>query len=197
VIVSSPTERDRRLAGLTEAVGTRVDSVQSDSPAAGGKLRENDLILAIDGHRIADSDAFVQIVGGAPVDRPVAIDIVRDGKSNTITLTLRKRQLPVAAVTHDNQRLRWGGMVLGAMPHVTGADGVSAGLMVYGIDPASPFTKLGIHEGSVITTVAGKLVNSVVEMQGIINDKPIAPSDLGLANDVVTAVTASASDTAK
>jgi S1-C subfamily serine protease len=185
VIVSTPTDREHRALGLPEGIaGVRVDSIQSDSPAAGGKLHEGDVLTAIDGHDITDGDAFVQLIGNSPTTRPVQIDLLRDGKATSVSLTLHKRPLPVAAVTRENQRLRWGGMILGPMPS-TGA--TTAGLMVFGIDPTSPFTKFGVHEGSVIKTVAGKPVTGVTELQSIINDTPIEQCDLGLA-DLATAV---------
>ena len=175
LIVTTPTERDRHGAGIADSIGARVDSVQSDSPAAGGQVKENDILTAIDGKPIADSDAFVQMIGCAPVTRPVQIALVRDGKPMQIAMTLRRRQMPVAAVTHDRQRLRWGGMILGVRG--TGGDG----LMVFGIDSNSPFAKLGVHEGTIITTVAGKTVSGVIDLQSIINDTPIEQCDLGIA----------------
>src|SRR3954451_20325172 len=105
-------------------MGARVDLIQSDSPASGGQLHENDILTAIDGSPIADSDAFVQMIGGAPINRSVQIALVRDGKPTTVAISLKKRQMPVAAVTHDRQRLRWGGMILGV--HAPGE-----GLMVF------------------------------------------------------------------
>lgn len=185
VVVGAPTERDRRLAKLDRPIGARVDSIQADSPAI-GLFHENDLIVSIDGQVITNSDCFVQSVGNAPVTRAVAIDFIRDEKPITVSVTLGKRQMPVAAVTRENQRLRWGGMVLGAAPVITGAK--PAGLMVYGIEPASPFTKLGVREGTVIHTVAGKPVTAVTDMQGIINDTPIEQCDLGFAANLATAV---------
>ncbi len=182
VIVSTPTDRDRRQAGLKEATGARVDSVEADSPAAGGKLRENDLIVAIGNDTVLDSDSFVQIVGSSPVTRPVDISIIRNGKPANISVTLCKRPMPVAAVTRDNQRLRWGGMLLGPAP-VAGSANI--GLMVFDIDPASPFTKLGIHEGAIIKSVGGKPVTGITQLQGIINDTPIEHCEIGLATAVV------------
>jgi serine protease Do len=180
VIVDSPTERQLHDAGLTEITGANVDSVEINSPAA-GLFHEDDLILAIDGQPIADSNSFVQVVGSAPVARPIHITVLRDGRRMNLTVALGKRPLPVAAVTRDNQRLRWGGMLLGPLPaeYIGGV----AGLMVFDIDPASPFTKLGIQTGTVIKSVAGQPVTDMTQLQAIINDVPVERCNIGIAEN--------------
>jgi len=182
VVASLPTDRQRSDAGLHENIGVLIGSMDADSPAT-GKLRADDLIVAIDGATITGNDDFVRIVGCSPVTRPIQVSFLRNGKAATVAITLHKRQLPVAAVTRENQRLRWGGMLLGKVP--TGENNV--GLMVFGIDPGSPFTKLGVKEGAVIRSVAGKPVNGVTDLQAIINDTPPEHCDLGLAADLATA----------
>jgi S1-C subfamily serine protease len=44
--------------------------------------------------------------------------------------------------------------------------------MVLGIDPQSPMAGKGLHGGTIITSVAGKPVGSVVDLQQILNDTP-------------------------
>jgi serine protease Do len=178
VMASTPTERDRNDAGLKDPIGVRVDSVEPDSPAIDGKLKTNDIVVSIDGATVSDSDQFIRLIGQAPITRPVQLDILRDGKPARVAITLHKRQLPVAAVTRDNQRMRWGGMLVGKAP----LDVASSGLMVFDIDPTSPFTRQGIHEGTVIQSVAGKSVNAVIDLQNVINDTPPEKWDLGTAN---------------
>jgi serine protease Do len=181
VVVDSPTERQWREAHLAEGVGARVDSVEPNSPAV-GQLDVDDLILAINSQTISDENSFVQVVGSAPVTRPVQIDLVRDGRRMNITVALGKRPMPVAAVTRDNQRLRWGGMLLGPLPPDY-SGGASAGVMVFSIDPASPFTKLGLQPGTVIRSVAGKAVTDMTQLQGIINDVPLERCDIAVADN--------------
>jgi serine protease Do len=183
VTTATPTEHERQLAGLKKTVGARVESIESDSPAA-GKLRENDLIVGIDGHAVANSEDFARLVGASPINRPVQLSVLRESKPLTVPVTLGKCPLPVAAITRENQRLRWGGMLVGPLPTGQTHDG----LMVFGIDPTSPFTKFGIHEGTVIKSIAGKPVTGLTELQGILNDTPPDRCDIGIAADLATAV---------
>jgi S1-C subfamily serine protease len=81
--------------------------------------------------------------------------------------------MPVAAVTRQNQRMRWGGMLVG--PSIT--NGKADGLVVLGINPASPFVRRGIHEGTIILSVAGHNVRGIPELQNIVNDNPLDRCD--------------------
>ena len=47
------------------------------------------------------------------------------------------------------------------------------GLIVVGMDETSPLKKSGISLGTVITTVAGKAVTSIVDLQKIIEGTPM------------------------
>lgn len=169
VVVSNPSDRERALAGLDRPIGVRIDSVQENSPAAGEVMAPGDLIVSIDGTTISDSTAFVETIGRADITRPVKIELLHSGKRQSATATLRKRELPVAPVTVQTQHLRWAGMLIG--PQVV--DGKIANLIVLGIDPASPFAQQGVHQGMVISSVAGKPVTGIMQLQSIINDAPI------------------------
>jgi serine protease Do len=169
VVVSNPSDHDREVAGVSQNTGVRVDSIQGDSPADGGAIKAGDIITNIDGQAINDSDVFVQVVGNADIAHPVSVELMRGGRAVKLNLTLHKRQLPVAAVTRETQHLRWAGMQV--RPSTDG--GKNAGVIVDAIDPASPFIKRGIHEGTVIRSVAGQPVVNLSQLQAIINDTPI------------------------
>ena len=179
VVVSSPTEADLAAAGLTRATGARVDSVQADSPAA-GRLRPGDIVVACDGHPVDAADAFVRAVGTAPVTRPVSVVVRRDGADVTATVTMRKRPMPVAAVTRATQHLRWAGMLLGSSP-----DG--PGVAVLSVNADSPFAARGVLKGAVVHTVGGRPVRSVAELQDVVNATPWDRCELGTDADPATA----------
>ena len=173
VVVSTPSDEDRHNAGIEKEIGALVDSIQPDSPADHGVLRHGDVITAINQQVIPDSDAFVRMISSCSVTQPITVELMRAGKSAKLRITLQKRELPVAAVTRKNQRLRWGGMLLG--PSIT--NGKTAGLVVLGINPESPFIHRGIHEGTIILSVAGHSVRGIPELQSIINDNPMDRCD--------------------
>ncbi len=187
VVVVNPTDHDRATAGLSQPIGARVETVEPDSPAT-GKILVNDIVVAVDGAQVADSAAFIRCVGDASVVEPVQIKLFRDGNPVTVSTTLKKRPMPVAAVTRATQRLRWGGMLIGP----ANSSG-KAGVVVYEISPASPFVKQGLHEGAVISTLAGRAVTGMTQLQNLINETPLERCEIGLAAEPAVA-TANAAD---
>jgi S1-C subfamily serine protease len=188
VMVSTPTEHDRQAAGVPEPIGVRVDGVESDSPAAeSAKIKERDVIVEINGEIVRDSDQFVRVIGSAGIERPAKISLYREGKVVQTELTLRRRQLAMAGVTRESRRFRWQGMLLGPIPAnwqpPKGAekDSPTRGLMVIGIAESSPFLKDHIGQGDVITTVGGKSIGDVLELQKVLNEIPAAQCQVGIA----------------
>ena len=178
--MSTPTESERRLASIPEPIGVRVDGLEADSPAAvSGVIKDNDVIVQLNGEIVRDSDQFVRVVGNCGVDKPVHLSVYRQGKVQDLQIQLRRRQLASAAVTRESRRLRWEGMLLGPIP--TGwsppadqKDHPATGVMVIGITDSSPFCKKNIHQGDVITSVAGKHVGDVLELQRVLSEEPAA-----------------------
>lgn len=174
VMVVTPTDKERRAAGVSPEVGgARIESVESDGPAAAASLRSEDLITEINGQAVRDGDHFVRLIGEAATASKVTF--YRGGRQMTANVTLGRRELPQVAVTRESQRLRWRGMLLGPVPsHWTSDKGTrpESGLMVLAVDKGSTAGKMGITQGSIIKTVAGQDVASVAALQQIINDTP-------------------------
>lgn len=187
VMVSTPTDRDRRAAGINEPIGARVDGVEPDSPAAdNNRLKDRDVIVQINGEVIRDSDHFVRLIGDAGTDKPVKIALYREGKVINTELSLRRRQLASAGVTRDSRRIRWNGLLLGPIPANWKMpedlkERPQNGLIVIGIADNSPFTKDHIKQGDVITAISGKPVADVVDVQRILNEPQTAKYDLAVA----------------
>lgn len=175
VRVVSPTPRQLREAGVDRLMGAYVEVVEPDSPAAAAGIQPGDIILTINGQPIPDSDGFVRIVGDCPTDHPTRMRLVRGRREINLDVTLGKRALPHVAITRENQRFRWRGMLLGPVPaHWTNRFGEkpASGLMVLAVEPGSEAMQDGAMEGSILTQVAGHPIHSIADLQRIINDTP-------------------------
>jgi S1-C subfamily serine protease len=184
VRVTSPTPHERRDAGMTDdAGGVRIESVEKDSPAAAAGLNVGDIVMQLDGHAILDSDDFVRLVGMCPVGDPVQATIYNKGM-HTASIKLKARQVPQQAISKTSQRLRWRGMLLGAVPSawdLASPKKQMPGVLVIGVDSKSTQIPEGVKAGSVITAVAGKKIYNLAELQRIINDTPASQCRLELA----------------
>src|SRR6185369_12475790 len=178
--VGDPLPRELKFAGLTSRSAARIDQIEPKSPAAGAGFRENDLVVAVNGSQVHDADQFVRLVGQMPIDNAGTIAVWRGGALKEIKITPRRREMPSVAVSKFTQRLRWHGMMLGAVPanwSSTATPGAKpgeaiTGVYVVGVEDPSLVAKLGIKQGSIIRAVAGKVVKSIADLQKVIDSTP-------------------------
>jgi serine protease Do len=184
VTVATPTTRERREAGVDAEEGVRVESVDKGSPAF-GLIQANDFVVKLNDQMVHESEQFVRMIGTTTIDQPAQFVLYRDGKSMTIAISPSRRQGGVAAVTRESRRIRWEGMLLGPTPQnwaptVKGAE-TEHGLVVLAVSEKSRYAKQGVHEGDIITAIAGKALADVIDLQQALNDLPPTQRELKLA----------------
>src|SRR5262249_50690330 len=160
--VVTPSNQERQDAKIDGDIGAKIDSIDAGSPAS-EKMKLDDLVIAVNGQTIRNSDHFVRAIGEANISEPAVLTVYREGKKTEVKVTLQKRDIPPTLVSRQSQRLYWRGLVLGPIPGNWELDGKkpSSGLMVVAMDPKSPLSKQGIKQGSVITSVAGRAISSL------------------------------------
>ncbi|HTL28838.1 MAG TPA: trypsin-like peptidase domain-containing protein, partial [Tepidisphaeraceae bacterium] len=163
VTVSTPSARERHDLGLADDQGVLIETIENGS-AAFALLKSEDMVLAVNGKAVHTSDEFVDLIGVASIEAPSKIEVLRDGKRLSVEVPVRKRVLPNVAVTRENQRFRWRGMLIGPIPAnwnlsaKTEKKPGASGLMVLAVEKDSPMARQGIATGTIITAVAGKTV---------------------------------------
>ena len=153
---------DVAVAGLEEPSGARIVAVVPGGPAARGGLRPGDIVLAIDGVPVADSNALRTRTFTLPIDRAVPVSIVRDGDRRQVDVTIEA--MPVL--------LDLGVLVTQGPPeNLTVAmverlpDDASEMLFVASVQPGSPAARAGLDPvrfpGTRITAVGPVPVDSL------------------------------------
>ena len=149
--------------GLKQAEGALVAEPQKDGPAAKAGVASGDVITAANGQPIRDARELARVIGGLAPGSAVKLDMLRNGKSKVVNLTLG--QLPNAreakadtdadsqGSTMDVPRL---GMTVAPADKVGGAG--ERGVVVTKVDPKSAAADRGFKKGDVILEVAGKSV---------------------------------------
>jgi len=74
--------------GMKKAEGAMVDEPQNGSPAAKSGVQSGDVITALNGTPVKDSRDLSRKVAALAPGRSVELDILRNGKSKTLTITL-------------------------------------------------------------------------------------------------------------
>ena len=90
VVIQDVPQELAREAGLDHPRGAWVQQVQPDGPAQRAGIRRGDVILVFDGHDLEDRRHLSRVVGDTAVDKRVEIEVLRDGKRLTITVTVGK-----------------------------------------------------------------------------------------------------------
>lgn len=84
------SERAKELR-LSEERGVEIKSVAEGSPAAQAGLKEGDVVLEFNGHRVEGTEQFVRLVRETPPGRKCTVVVSRNGTAQTITATLDHR----------------------------------------------------------------------------------------------------------
>jgi serine protease Do len=72
--------------------GVVVRDVTEDSPAAKAGLKENDVITEVNGQRVEGTAQFRRLIHEIPAGRTIPLGIWRDGRSQSINVTLAKAE---------------------------------------------------------------------------------------------------------
>jgi len=87
--VTSDTAKELKL---TAERGVVLSSIVPDSPAAKAGLKENDVVTEINGQRIEGAAQFRRVIREVPAGRTAQITVWRDGRAQTISVTLGKAE---------------------------------------------------------------------------------------------------------
>jgi serine protease Do len=153
--------------GLKQAAGALVTEPQSGSPAAKAGVKAGDVIVSIDGGAIKDSRELAQKVGTMSPGASVRLDVIRDGNTQTISVTLAQmpsQQQAQAGSEPQDQSQSTPRLGLSLAP-ARAAGAASQGVVVTAVDPDGPAAEQGIKAGDVITNVGGTTVSSPSDVQ--------------------------------
>jgi serine protease Do len=156
--------------GLKDVHGAIVSSVQPDSAAAHAGIKQGDVIVAIDGKPVNDSNELRNEIAATAPGTRVELGVVRDGHQQQIAATLEqlpdKRQA-ASGTDSGTSRGRLGISAEPLTPELARHLGSKAtmGVVVDDLDPMGPAARAGIRAGDIIKEVNRKPVASVDELQ--------------------------------
>ncbi len=86
-IVHSTLGLSTRSVSNSIAQGAQVANVKAGSPAEKGGILENDVVVKVGNRGVADADEFAVAVRQLTIGQPAPIEVVRDGRHVTLTVT--------------------------------------------------------------------------------------------------------------
>ena len=83
---------DAQRAGQTQEHGLLIVKVDENSPAQKGGLMLGDILVALDGHAINDSEDLQILLTGDRVGKAIPIDVIRGNTLQTLQVTVGQRK---------------------------------------------------------------------------------------------------------
>jgi S1-C subfamily serine protease len=170
------------LAGLH---GARVDTVADGTPAARYGLRKDDIITAVNGAPIYDTDALYLEVGKLDVESVARLSVLRGGQRRTIDVTVSKnRVLGKRIVTVRPEA--WRGLRVDYPSAYVDPEQPNReirtddAVIVSEVEPGTPAAQSGVRRGMLVSHVDGQPVRTPKEFRAALAGKT-GPVELRLA----------------
>jgi S1-C subfamily serine protease len=155
---------------LEKIGGAIVSDVQEGSPADKAGIQRRDVVIAIDGAPIADSNALRNRVAQMQPGSKARLTVVRDGREQTVTVTLGELPATAAQAGREAGGGNAGGAGLTVQP--VSPDVArrldleqGTGVQVSNVDPSGPAAEAGFQRGDVIVEVDGVPVKSASDLR--------------------------------
>lgn len=142
--------------GLDRPRGALVGDVSPDSPALAGGIQAGDVILSFDGKPVKNSRDLPPIVAATPIGDTAKVEIMRDGKTQTLNIKvgkLKEDRVAVNTVTPKKDERALDLLVSDLTEEQRERAGVErGGALVTDVKPG-PAAEAGVQPGDVILEV--------------------------------------------
>ena len=146
--------------GLDTARGVIVSRIVPKSPADKAGLKVEDIILKANGREVTDFAQLRTIIGLLRVGQKVELDILREGKPKSISVTVGKDSEASAPGATVHPKLQ--GATFSPADE-SNTEGDARGVVVAKIDPRTPAARTGLRQGDIIIGVNRKPVTDMAE----------------------------------
>jgi serine protease Do len=150
--------------------GVLVNQVEPGTPADKGGLKQGDVIRTLNGQNVDGADRFRALVAGMSPGSEVTLGILRDGKPETLKITLGEQPASMAgpggAEKGPSEGTLRGIAVQDLTPSIRQQLGLptnTRGVVISDLDPDSPAAQAGLQSGDVIQSINRQPVTSIAD----------------------------------
>ena len=159
VVVQDLSPELAQAFGLQLSGGAVVARVVPGSPAEEAGLRSGDVVTAVNGQAVRNASVLRNVIGMLRVGSKVRLDIVRDGRRQTLqTVLVEPEQRRLEGARASN---RLAGAVLGPLEPDHPLAGRIEGVAVVEVERGSPAWVAGLRPGDVIVSINRQVVRSI------------------------------------
>lgn len=181
VTVQPVTDELARSLNVGDVRGALVNSLVAEGPAARAGVKQGDVIVALDGKPVTDSNSLRNSVAANQPNHPVRLTVVRDGQQKELSVVLGES--PDAArrariESGDGQPGGRYGLTLTPLePRVARSMKLErGGVVVEDVDPDGVAAEAGVVAGDIIVEVDRQPVQTPDEVRKALNANPARPA---------------------
>lgn len=188
--IQNITDDTAKALEIKDKSGILVSNVKSGSSADKAGVKRGDIITAINGEKIEDSNVLRNKIAGTLPGTEIELTVVRDGKELKLKATLDEfstadaKKVPGQGDDEDAPGVQKESGKLGLSlepvnPKIAkqlNLDSDSEGLVVTDVDQNGPAAEAGISRGDVILEINRKAVSTVAEVKSALDaagEKPV------------------------
>ena len=174
VSIQPLTQELAKSFGITGTQGALIASVSEDSPAARAGFKPGDVIVSFDGKTVEGPRTLPTIVANTAVGRAVPVVVLRDGKRQTLQVTVgnladsrEARATPAEKAPESRATEKLGLALQELTPELAKQLGVQSGkgVVVTEVKPDSPAAQAGLAPGDVIREVNRTAVQGIQDVE--------------------------------
>lgn len=168
-----------RMYGFANG-GVLVSTVTPNGGAAKAGIQPGDVIVSIDGRKIKDGDDLVQDISSRPVGSSVNLGYLRDGKQNSVNVTIGDRAKVYAELSggdrddsnssqeSDAGQTKLGITVSAVPPQLASKMGIKGGVLITNVTPGSFADEIDLVKGEVITEINRKPITDESSYRAVV-----------------------------
>ncbi len=164
VTVQDITPELAKSFGLKSPKGSLVSSIAKGSPAENAGLLQGDVILRFNGKEIENTHMLSQLAAATAPNTQVDIDILRNGKPETVTLTVGTMPAEEQKIVSPEEETKWGMAVQDLTPQLAeqlGLEPGTTGVVISDIASGSPASEAGLRPGDLIKEINRKEIENL------------------------------------
>ncbi|WP_236544430.1 DegQ family serine endoprotease [Roseovarius atlanticus] len=180
VRIQDVTDDVAEAMGLEKVAGALVTDVP-EGPAEDAGMKAGDVIMQFDGFEVEDTRGLVRRVGNTAVGKTVRVVVFREGKTQTLRVTLGRREAAEGVVpaaqpgeADEPSETELLGLTLTQLDDELRSqlelDDNANGLVVSDIDNLSEAYEKGMRAGDVITEAGQQKLSSISDLEARIED---------------------------
>lgn len=181
VLIQDVTRELAQSLGMDKPEGALVSQVLPDSPAEKAKLKVGDVIVEFNGRNVPTSAALPPMVGVTPINKPVKVKVIREGKPLMLSVTIGELPPEEEMASANGDQSKGSGVEEGRLKlrldNLTAAQRKELGLpSMQGVVVTQvndgPARDAGIHEGDVVMMINNVKVSDTKQFHDVVAALP-------------------------